>query len=64
MRVLLFFISLFLSSSASFVYNDGIHLAVVPKCGPLSGKTASVNAGLDPRSFKTIVAFGVRLLEH
>ncbi|KAG6841015.1 hypothetical protein C0991_002645 [Blastosporella zonata] len=43
-------------------YNDGIHLAVSPKCGFLSGRTADVNAGLNPRNFKTIVAFGIELL--
>ena len=37
-----------------------IHLAVGPRCGPLSGDTyADVNAGIDPLQFKTIVSFGV-----
>ncbi|KAI0767761.1 hypothetical protein C8Q74DRAFT_1318276 [Fomes fomentarius] len=38
--------------------NNGIHLAVSPICGPLSGSTADVNAGLDLKRVKTIVAFG------
>jgi len=38
--------------------NDGIRLAVSPKCGPLSGSTADVNAGLDLSQIKTIVSFG------
>ncbi|KAF8153400.1 carbohydrate esterase family 16 protein [Crassisporium funariophilum] len=38
--------------------NDGIHLAVGPKCGQLSGTTSDVNAGLDPKKFKTLVSFG------
>ncbi|KAF5376713.1 hypothetical protein D9615_007794 [Tricholomella constricta] len=38
--------------------NDGIHLAVSPRCGALNGTTADVNAGLRPRQFKTIVSFG------
>ena len=39
--------------------NDGIHLAVSPVCGPLSGNTSDANAGIDLSSIKTIVAFGV-----
>lgn len=39
--------------------NDGIHLAVKPQCGPLSGSTADVNAGIDLSKYKTIVSFGV-----
>ncbi|KIY44711.1 carbohydrate esterase family 16 protein [Fistulina hepatica ATCC 64428] len=35
-----------------------VHLAVTPRCGPLSGTTADVNAGIDPTQYKTIVAFG------
>jgi len=31
---------------------------VTPKCGPLSGSTADVNAGLDLGQVKTIVSFG------
>ncbi|KAF8153404.1 hypothetical protein B0H34DRAFT_723399 [Crassisporium funariophilum] len=38
--------------------NDGIHLAVRPNCGQLSGTTADVNAGLEPWKFKTLVSFG------
>ncbi|GJJ13571.1 hypothetical protein Clacol_007826 [Clathrus columnatus] len=39
--------------------NDGIHLAVGPQCGRLSGPVADVNAGLLPlQRYKTIVAFG------
>ena len=41
--------------------NDGIHLAVKPKCGPLWGNTSDVNAGLDLERYKTIVSFGVSL---
>ena len=39
--------------------NNGIHLAVSPACGSLSGNTADVNAGIDLKRVKTIVAFGV-----
>ena len=42
--------------------NNGIHLAVSPACGSLSGLAADVNAGIDLKRIKTIVAFGVRLL--
>lgn len=39
---------------------DGdIHLAVGPRCGPLSGNTSDVNASIDPNKIKTIVSFGV-----
>ncbi len=38
---------------------SAIHLAVSPICGSLSGTTADVNAGVDPKRVKTIVAFGV-----
>ncbi|KAG1730530.1 carbohydrate esterase family 16 protein [Suillus paluster] len=38
--------------------NDGIHLAVSPKCGPLSGTASDFNAGLNLAEFKTIVSFG------
>jgi len=38
--------------------NDGIHLAVSPRCGPLGGNTSDVNAGIDLKSIKTIVSFG------
>lgn len=39
--------------------NDGIHLAIGPDCGSLSGKFSDVNSGLlDPRAYKTIVSFG------
>ena len=42
------------------IRNDGIHLAVGPKCGSLSGAPADVNAGLLPlKSYKTLVTFGV-----
>ena len=39
--------------------NDGIHLAVSPICGPLSGNTSDVNSGIHIPLIKTIVAFGV-----
>lgn len=39
--------------------NDGVHLAVSPKCGPLGGTLADVNAGIDLSQIKTIVSFGV-----
>ncbi|KAG6844802.1 hypothetical protein H0H87_003628 [Tephrocybe sp. NHM501043] len=55
---ILFKLSLALSHSFAREYNDGIHLAVRPKCGFLNGPTADVNAGLEPHKFKTIVAFG------
>ncbi|OSC99273.1 carbohydrate esterase family 16 protein [Trametes coccinea BRFM310] len=38
--------------------NHGIHLAVSPVCGPLSGNVSDVNAGVDLKRIKTIVAFG------
>ncbi|CDO76317.1 Carbohydrate Esterase Family 16 protein [Trametes cinnabarina] len=38
--------------------NNGIHLAVSPVCGPLSGNVSDVNAGIDIKRIKTIVAFG------
>ncbi|TFK82714.1 carbohydrate esterase family 16 protein [Polyporus arcularius HHB13444] len=38
--------------------NNGIHLAVSPVCGPLSGNVSDVNAGIDLTRIKTIVAFG------
>ncbi|KII86154.1 carbohydrate esterase family 16 protein [Plicaturopsis crispa FD-325 SS-3] len=38
--------------------NDGIHLAVSPKCGPLAGNVTDVNAGLNLNAYKTIVSFG------
>ena len=41
--------------------NDGIHLAVSPVCGPLSGNTSDVNSGILLPFIKTIVAFGVSL---
>jgi hypothetical protein len=46
------------------IRNDGIHLAVGPKCGPLGGKTADVIAGFYPLLIKTIVSFGVRVNSH
>ena len=41
------------------ITNDGIHLAVRPHCGPLSGSPSDVNAGIDLHTIKTIVSFGV-----
>ncbi|KAI0816831.1 hypothetical protein BC628DRAFT_1413988 [Trametes gibbosa] len=38
--------------------NNGIHLAVAPVCGPLSGNVSDVNVGIDLGNVKTIVAFG------
>jgi phospholipase/lecithinase/hemolysin len=39
--------------------NSGIHLAVGPKCGTLTGTPVDVNAGLLPlKSYKTLVTFG------
>lgn len=39
--------------------NDGIHLAIGPNCGSLSGQFSDVNSGLlDPNFYKTIVSFG------
>lgn len=40
--------------------NNGIHLAVAPACGSLSGNSSDMNAGIDLKRVKTIVAFGVR----
>ena len=40
-------------------YNDGVHLAVSPKCGTLGGNFTDVNAGIDLHKIKTIVSFGV-----
>ncbi|KAF9461881.1 carbohydrate esterase family 16 protein [Collybia nuda] len=57
-------LSLRISSFASHipqarqVRNDGIHLAVRPKCGALNGGTADVNAGINLSCIKTIVSFG------
>ncbi len=48
------------SSTYPQEYNDGIHLAVSPKCGELSGNVTDANAGLDLRNYQTIVSFGVR----
>ncbi|KAG9310077.1 carbohydrate esterase family 16 protein [Chiua virens] len=39
-------------------YNDGIHLAVGPRCGPLPGPVADMNAGLNLNRYRTIVSFG------
>ena len=39
--------------------NNGIHLAVSPICGLLSGNSTDANAGVDLRAVKTIVSFGV-----
>ena len=41
--------------------NNGIHLAVSPICGLLSGNSTDANAGVDLRAVKTIVSFGVSL---
>ncbi|RPD60549.1 hypothetical protein L226DRAFT_604420 [Lentinus tigrinus ALCF2SS1-7] len=38
--------------------NSGIHLAVSPACGSLNGSVSDVNAGIDLKRIKTIVAFG------
>ncbi|KAL1948214.1 hypothetical protein VTO73DRAFT_12289 [Trametes versicolor] len=38
--------------------NNGIHLAVSPVCGPLSGNVSDVNTGINLSTIKTIVAFG------
>ncbi|KAL1691942.1 hypothetical protein GGG16DRAFT_102132 [Schizophyllum commune] len=38
--------------------NDGIHLAVGPSCGSLTGTVSDVNAGIDTSKIKTVVAFG------
>lgn len=54
--------SLYLLSGLAFAFaqrNDGITLAVGPKCGTLSGTPLDVNAGLLPLAqYRTIVAFG------
>lgn len=42
--------------------NDGIHLAVHPRCGPLSGNTTNVNGGISPWTIEIVVAFGVNFL--
>ena len=44
--------------------NDGIYLAVKPKCGPLWGDMSDVNAGLDLGRYETIVSFGVSLFRY
>lgn len=42
--------------------NDGIHLAVGPRCTSLLDKVVGdVNAGIDITSVKTLITFGVRL---
>ncbi|KAL9709107.1 hypothetical protein Ac2012v2_007457 [Leucoagaricus gongylophorus] len=38
--------------------NDGIHLAISPQCGQLSGNPADINAGIDSGKIRTIVSFG------
>ncbi|KAI0318728.1 carbohydrate esterase family 16 protein [Amylostereum chailletii] len=38
--------------------NNGIRLAVSPKCGRLGGNFTDVNAGIDMSTIKTIVSFG------
>ncbi|KAK0461141.1 carbohydrate esterase family 16 protein [Desarmillaria tabescens] len=38
--------------------NDGIHLAVGPRCGTLNGNVSDINAGVNPYHFKTVVSFG------
>lgn len=46
---------------ADATYNDGIHLAISPTCGPPStnGSVVDVNAGLYALGdYKTIVSFG------
>ncbi|KAI0703906.1 hypothetical protein C8T65DRAFT_654606 [Cerioporus squamosus] len=49
---------LHISSFARQDGNHGIHLAVSPVCGPLSGNVSDVNAGINLTGIKTIVAFG------
>lgn len=53
---------LYLLSSFALAFaqrNDGVTLAVGPKCGSLTGTPLDVNAGLLPIvQYKTIVAFG------
>lgn len=44
--------------------NDGVRLAIGPRCGPLSGSFADVSAGVVLSKYKTIVAFGVRPSLH
>lgn len=63
------FILAVLSGSSPAVYshpsrqvrNNGIHLAVEPRCGTLDGETFDINAGIYPERFQTIVSFGVRV---
>ncbi|KAF4579656.1 hypothetical protein EYR40_000167 [Pleurotus pulmonarius] len=38
--------------------NDGVYLAIGPRCGPLGGSFADVSAGVMLSNYKTIVAFG------
>ncbi|KDQ32649.1 carbohydrate esterase family 16 protein [Pleurotus ostreatus PC15] len=38
--------------------NDGVHLAIGPRCGSLGGSFADVSAGVVLRNYRTIVAFG------
>ena len=41
--------------------NDGIVLAVTPNCGTATGTVTDINEGVPAlKTFKTIVAFGVR----
>lgn len=42
--------------------NDGIQLAVHPKCGLLTGNYSSVNADSNLGQFKAVVSFGVHFL--
>jgi len=50
---------LLLESDANSTYNDGIHLAIGPACGNLTGNASDINAGIPALyNFRTIVAFG------
>lgn len=59
----LVFVAVASAAMVPFGTNNGIHLAVEPSCGPLSGAPVDINEGLSPlSSYKTIIAFGVCLL--
>jgi len=52
------FLSALITPQQGLNSNGGIHLAVRPRCGPLSGVMSDVNAGVNLNIIRTIVSFG------